>query len=474
MQAYFESVPHDASCAYCMGSRPVTPLPEPLAAIYCISLQEQPHRMRQATAEFHRIGLCRHVTFYRPVREDYAERAIWESHRALARHALANGRHCALMLEDDIDFRQRWSVLAPRIERAIKRLPADWYGLYLGHVPLQAYFVRPNIMRVRSAGAHAYIAGPRLLAWLEDTDPFSTDVPTWSLIGHTIDGALANLPGMYALFPMAVLQRFLGDYRVNTRINPASGRRGWRDIDRWRYYFIFRGALAMQALAVVLSPFHYLTLEGYRQRDVAKAQELTHLIRSSGLFDDHYYFRCRPDVARYAINPLRHYLRHGAAEGAWPNPLFDPLYYAAQNPDLDREHALVHFIQFGAALGRKPHPLFDTAFYVSRYGDKIPSGINPLAHFLNAGSAGTFDPHPLFDSAWYLLQNPKVRERGENPLVHYLTEGWRQGAKPHPRFDGDLYLQKNPDVKAAGVNPLDHFARHGQEEGRPQPVPSAP
>ena len=345
------------SCAYCTGRRSVTPLPKPVDAIYCISLQEQPHRALQAIAHFHHVGLCRHVILYRPVRGKNGERAIWASHRALAQDALAKGRRCTLMLEDDVLFRQPWSKLAPRIERAITALPSDWLGFYVGHVPFQAYFVRPDILRVRSACAHAYIASPRLLAWLAETEPLSAVVSTWRRIGGSIDGAMANLPSMYALFPMAVLQRFLGDYRVDLRVDSQGRPRSWRDTDRWRYHFIFRGALLMEGLAVMLSPYHRFTLERLREESTSLTTRSAQLIQASGLFDADYYLQCRPDVGAREVNPLWHYLYYGAAEGAWPSPLFDPKYYAAQCPDLGQENPLVHFIRVGAADGRKPHPL---------------------------------------------------------------------------------------------------------------------
>jgi GR25 family glycosyltransferase involved in LPS biosynthesis len=469
MQAHFETVPHNDSCAYCTGHRPVTPLPEPLDAIYCISLQEQPHRTRQAASHFHDTGLCRHVTLYRPVRGKNGARAIWESHRALARHALAKGCKSALVLEDDVFFRQPWAKLAPRIAHALAALPSDWWALYLGHFPLQAYFVRPNILRVRSGCAHAYIAGPRLLTWLVETKPCAAEVAVCRL-GNAIDGAMANLPGMYAMFPMAVLQRFLGDYRVSTQSDQYGRPRSWYDAERWRYYFIFRCVRLAEAVAVILSPFHRGTLERFRKRSGAATMQAARLIRAAGLFDEGYYLQSRPDVAAQEIDPLWHYLRNGAAEGAWPCPLFDPHYYAAQSPDLGRENPLIHFIRVGTAMGRRPHPLFDTAFYLSRYAANIPQGMNALGHFLAIGGTAGFDPHPLFDSAWYLSQHPELGKCRQNPLIHYLTEGWRQGAAPHPQFDGNVYLRWNPDVKAAGLNPLDHFARHGQSEGRAQPV----
>ena len=471
MKAYFVSIPHEDSCDYCTGRRHVAPLPEPLDAVYCISLQEQPERTRQAADHFHRIGLCRHVTFYRPVRGKNGSRAIWASHRALARDAMAKGCRSALMLEDDVFFRQPWTTLAERIAQGIPALPSDWWSLYIGHIPLQAYFVRPNILRVRSGCTHAYIASPRMLAWLANTEPMSPEVAVCGRLGNVLDGAMADLPGMYAIYPMAARQRFLGDYRVNPRVDGAGRPRSWRDHERWRYYFMFQGASVAEGLAVLLSPLHRFTLERCRRRSETQVTREARLIRASGLFDDEYYLASRPDVVADENSPLSHYMYYGAVEGSMPCPLFDPGYYAAQEPELGEEDPLAHYIRIGTGLGRKPHPLFDTEFYFSRYAANIPQGMHPLAHFLTLGGAAGFDPHPLFDSAWYLSRHPQVRECGQNPLVHYLAEGWRQGAAPHPQFDGDLYLKQNPDVKAARVNPLYHFAHYGQREGRAQPFP---
>jgi hypothetical protein len=66
--AYFEALARDEWCDYCAGRRRVAALAPGLTAIYCISLQEQPHRTAKAAAQFHALGLCRDVLFYRPVR----------------------------------------------------------------------------------------------------------------------------------------------------------------------------------------------------------------------------------------------------------------------------------------------------------------------------------------------------------------------------------------------------------------------
>jgi hypothetical protein len=80
------------------------------------------------------------------------------------------------------------------------------------------------------------------------------------------------------------------------------------------------------------------------------------VIGRSGLFDTDWYLAQNPDVAAAGINPLVHYLRHGAAEGRDPNPLFDTDWYLAQNPDVAAAgiNPLVHYLRHGAAEGRDP------------------------------------------------------------------------------------------------------------------------
>jgi len=254
----FEPVAREAACDYCAGRRGATRLA--FDAIYCISLQEQVHRTAAAAMHFHALGLCRDVLFYRPMRGRHANRAIWESHRAVARHAVVNGFTRILVLEDDVFLTQAPEKLAARLTAALRALPARWWGLYLGHVPVQAYFVRQNLLRVRSGCTHAYVANAPLLAWLAATPPL--EAPMWRRIGQSIDAAMSSLPDMYAMFPMVAVQRFLGDYRVDTRFDELGRRRGLFDVDRWRYAFIFAGgARFAEAMAVLLSPLHRLTLE---------------------------------------------------------------------------------------------------------------------------------------------------------------------------------------------------------------------
>ncbi len=114
----------------------------------------------------------------------------------------------------------------------------------------------------------------------------------------------------------------------------------------------------------------------------------------SGLFDKQWYLRQNPDVAAAGVNPLRHYLRRGAAEGRDPNPLFDSDWYLRQNPDV------------------------------------AEAGVNPLWHYLRRGAVEARDPSPLFNTRRYLQENPEVMRAGVNPLAHHLRQGRAKLRRP--------------------------------------------
>ena len=296
------------------------------------------------------------MIFCRPQRAKNTNLGVWTSHRAVAQQALAGGHRRVLILEDDVEFRRPLAALAPRIGRALAALPQDWWGLYLGHFPFQAYYVAPGLMRTRSVLAHAYIANAPLLDWLAGTKPAAAEVPMWRRIGVSVDSAMSNLPAMYAVVPMIAMQKFLGDHRIDSRTTADGRRRKWTDIDRWRNLGIYRGTLLAQTLAILASPLHQLTLERNIRRVRGGMSRDAQNIRAAGLFDDEFYLRSNPDVAADEVDPLLHYLMHGASEGRRPNATFDPAFYASQAATLRRgENPLLHYIATGRKLGYATH-----------------------------------------------------------------------------------------------------------------------
>jgi glycosyltransferase involved in cell wall biosynthesis len=66
---------------------------------------------------------------------------------------------------------------------------------------------------------------------------------------------------------------------------------------------------------------------------------------------------------------------------------FDEAWYLAQYEDvvLSEVDPLKHFVEHGAAEGRMPNAYFNTAGYLDRYPDVRSSGMNPLLHYLKYG-----------------------------------------------------------------------------------------
>lgn len=84
------------------------------------------------------------------------------------------------------------------------------------------------------------------------------------------------------------------------------------------------------------------------------------LVEVSGFFDEQWYSDRYPELVGQDL--LDHYMNYGAYEGRSPGPLFDAEYYVNSNPDLRngvREgmvNPVVHFIVHGADEGRHAAP----------------------------------------------------------------------------------------------------------------------
>jgi GR25 family glycosyltransferase involved in LPS biosynthesis len=247
----FHACPPKPGCPHCDGRsrQPVAFDWAWLDAVYCISLKSRSDRTDQAAEELHRVGLCPHVRFYRPDKHPRSpKRGIWRSHRYVAAHALAAGCERALILEDDVLFRRRFTPnTARRIADAVARLPQGWRGFYLGHWPLAAHFAGWRILRSASLCTHAYIANRSLLEWLAQTSFSKTGIPRSRIGGTGIDSAMAVLPGMFAYYPMVATQRASPHDHIRAD-RPRALKAHLRD------QLLTRGMRASEAVAVMLAP----------------------------------------------------------------------------------------------------------------------------------------------------------------------------------------------------------------------------
>lgn len=104
----------------------------------------------------------------------------------------------------------------------------------------------------------------------------------------------------------------------------------------------------------VTKPVRILTQIVKKNTDSISAQ--IRLISESGLFDRTWYLAQYPDVALKKIDPIKHYMRHGAAEGRDPAPDFDTKWYLSTYRDVAEAgvNPLVHYIKIGKQEGRQP------------------------------------------------------------------------------------------------------------------------
>ena len=93
-----------------------------------------------------------------------------------------------------------------------------------------------------------------------------------------------------------------------------------------------------------------------RQRQLYRRMRA--VIASSDLFDRDWYLRTYADVARAGMDPVKHYIKYGAAEDRDPGPFFSTRGYLAANSDVDAVgvNPLFHYLQFGRKEGRRIRP----------------------------------------------------------------------------------------------------------------------
>jgi len=120
--------------------------------------------------------------------------------------------------------------------------------------------------------------------------------------------------------------------------------------------------------------------------------------------------------------------------------MFDTKWYRARYQDVaaSGKNPLVHYLRHGAAEGREPHPLFDSRQYRFSGAHRKSWAGQPLAAYLRDTSRPEFDAviqrlqgAGMFDANYYRsLHNSAF----ENPFVDFLLNGEVQGALPYPGY----------------------------------------
>jgi GT2 family glycosyltransferase len=99
--------------------------------------------------------------------------------------------------------------------------------------------------------------------------------------------------------------------------------------------------------------------------------------RIAPLVDEGHYFRTYPEAKAWGVPAAEHYLRLGASRGFNPSPVFNTEFYLTRYPDVASAdmNPLLHYVDHGADEGRRTHPEAEEAL-----GGKAPESLGkPLA-----------------------------------------------------------------------------------------------
>ena len=136
------------------------------------------------------------------------------------------------------------------------------------------------------------------------------------------------------------------------------------------------------------------------------------LVRLSGRFDTAWYLSTNADIAAAGVDPVTHYVNHGAKEGREPAPWFSTARYRQiKGNDLPpRINPFAHFLRFG-----EDDDLFDRGLLTAFDTATIRTGLDRMSKL------------PLFDAEEYLGLHPNLRDTTVDPARHALTYGFAEG-----------------------------------------------
>lgn len=185
---------------------------------FCINLVERPDRLRDVSADLHKIGLLEYTEFYHPLRSTISGAVgCYTSHVIVQQAARDKGLKWALILEDDLLFDE--AVIREHLQKLIEYLPTfierdDWDMLFIGHNPAAASvpIYKKDEFRVYktcSTQTHAYIVNlesSSIKKMLDAPLPTEDIIQNGKSIYH-IDCHYSDTTRQYAIYPMMVFQR---------------------------------------------------------------------------------------------------------------------------------------------------------------------------------------------------------------------------------------------------------------------------
>lgn len=197
------------------------------------------------------------------------------------------------------------------------------------------------------------------------------------------------------------------------------------------------------------------------------------------------YLEAYPDVRSTGLDPVRHWLEHGMAEGRsfFPHATF----LHDSDPSQVKGAEWQHFTWHGKPLAVRLNAsdahfeefvkrTLDREAYLNAYPEVRAAGLDPVRHWLEHGMAagGSF-----FPDATVLVGDRAGQAKGSQWL-HFTWNGnpvaFRLAVQPEDvpfleyvkeNLDRQDYLETYPAVRAAGLDPVKHWLEHGMADGLP-------
>lgn len=205
-----------------------------------------------------------------------------------------------------------------------------------------------------------------------------------------------------------------------------------------------------------------LPAEGKGNADVG-AQTDKMLVAESGLFDDAFYTEQVGPISN-DVAPIEHFLINGASNLASPSRAFDSAAYVEKYKDVQGKaiNPLLHYLKHGAHEGRQKISVsalegsddqlksemgslkkeeaalianssyFNEEFYGDAYADLLEDYTGtPSEHYVDVGVSKNLKPSLYFDPAYYLKAYSDVKKSGQSALLHYVKFGEMEGRQPN-------------------------------------------
>lgn len=182
--------------------------------------------------------------------------------------------------------------------------------------------------------------------------------------------------------------------------------------------------------------------------------------RPHALFDEAWWRERRGESCR--TNPFVDYLASPERWTLSPSPYLVVKADAGASLRSDDASPLSLYRASGGQAGLERSPLFDPEFYARNNPDVVAAGFDLLLHFIENGGREGRSPCVSFDAFHYLSANFDVKHRGHEPLRHFLMRGARQGRTPHRAIDPAVLMAAAPQTNLGSA--LTHYqasGRHG-------------